>query len=230
MRNQLILSAAVAALVALLVTLASRPETDTKPPQGVEQAESVERSSSTLRPAEPSKQDSRTRGASTSREASPEQTAAMLKRRIEAAARARGWTGDGDEADDALLEMVGQLVRDEMTLAREEARERRGQQRAERRAAMVENFAAKHLLGAEDQGRLSDLMAQEQEEITDLFRQAREDGSWRAARDEAAAVRDETDEALGEILDEEQMDSWQEAREDSRPGHGGRSGRRERRP
>jgi hypothetical protein len=153
----------------------------------------------------------------------------MLNRRIEAAARARGWTGGEEEADEALLELVGQLVRDEMTLAREEARERRGQQRAERRAAMVENFAAKHLLGAEDKGRLSDLMAQEQEEISDLFRQAREDGSWHEARDEAAVVRDETDEALGEILDEEQMESWKEAR-DSRPGHGGRSGRRERRP
>jgi len=230
MRNQLILSAAVAAVVALLVTLASKPETETQPPESIEPTQSAERSSSTLRPTAHPRQGPRTKGTSTSREASPEGADAMLNRRIEAAARARGWTGGEEEADEALLELVGQLVRDEMTLAREEAQERRVQRHAERRAAMVADFVAKHPLGAEDEGRLSDLMTQEQEEITDLFRQAREDGSWHGARDEAAAIRGETDEALGEILDEEQMESWQEVREDSRPGHSGRSGHRERRP
>ena len=71
---------------------------------------------------------------------------------------------------------------------------------------------------------LSTLVEQEHELIATLFRQAREDMSWHEARDEAHALREETDESVAEILEEEQFEAWQESREANSP-HGRRGPR-----
>jgi hypothetical protein len=90
---------------------------------------------------------------------------------------------------------------------------------------MVADFSADQELDAESEARLSQLMMAEHEQIADLFRQAREDGTWHEAREEAGALKDETDEVLKDLLDEEQLDAWKVAREESSPRGRGKGGR-----
>jgi hypothetical protein len=229
MRNQIIVSAAVAGLVALVVSLSTGGSSSPPEPvpaetpnldERVAQLEAKLSSRTTISAS--SRQARGDSGVTEVGEASAEQMEAIMARRVMAAARTKGWDGEEGEASEEFLEEVGRMVRDEMKQAREEAMERRAEHRAQRRADMVADFVAEHSLDAEHKSRLTELMLVEAEQITELFRAAREDGSWHEARDEAHALREDTDGVIAELLDDEEMEAWREAREENST-HGGRS-------
>ena len=85
---------------------------------------------------------------------------------------------------------------------------------------MVRNFASDQGLSQETEASLTSAMQQEHEQIMQLFRDAREDGSWRAARAASETVRSDTDEQMAEVLDEEQLEAWQQLREEENPRRG----------
>ena len=118
------------------------------------------------------------------------------------------------ESDGAVRESLGRVVREEMQTAREERFERRANRRAERRAEMVREFAAEQGLSDEAEETLTAAMDQENEQVMELFREAREDGSWRSARAASEALRAETDEQLAQVLNEEQLEAWQALRQE----------------
>ena len=124
------------------------------------------------------------------------------------------------ESDSAVRESLGRVVREEMQTAREERFERRANRRAERRAEMVRDFAAQQGLSNEVEETLAAAMEQENEQVMELFRAAREDGSWRAARTASEVLRAETDEQLAEVLTEEQSEAWQALRQEGASGRG----------
>jgi hypothetical protein len=146
--------------------------------------------------------------------------------KVEAAAQAQGLVDENGDTSPEVREKLGEIIREEMMTAREEAMDRRMQRRIERREAMVEEFSENQSLDAEQTAFLTEVMLKEQDQIADLFRLAREDGSWRSARREAREIRDESNQSLSEMLTEEQMEAWSEAREESRPGSASRSNRR----
>ncbi len=146
---------------------------------------------------------------------------------VEALARPGGDPGSRAEPAEALRrimesgdpearEALQALVRDELDLARGERWERRMQRRAERQQAQIEQLTVDHQLSGDQVARLEELMEDEQEQIGDLFRAAREDGSFDGARQQARELRQETDETVRDLLDEEQFAGWQEMRDERR--------------
>jgi len=156
---------------------------------------------------------------------SAEEAEAILARKVAAVAQAQGLVDENGETSPEVREQLGKIIREEMATARNEAIERRMQRRAERQEMMVEEFVASHGLDEEQASRMTEIMLKEQDQISQLFLQAREDGTWHEARNEAMELRTESDQALAELLDEEQMSAWQEARDESRSHRGGPRGR-----
>jgi hypothetical protein len=146
--------------------------------------------------------------------------------KVAAAAQAQDLVDENGETPPEVREKLGEIIREEMVTAREEEMDRRMQRRIERREAMVEEFSENQSLDAEQTAFLTEVMLKEHDQIADLFRLAREDGSWRSARREAREIREESDQSLSEMLTEEQMEAWSEAREESRPGGASRGKRR----
>lgn len=116
-------------------------------------------------------------------------------------------------------------------------REQRWAERQERREAQIrervrELAANNHVDGATSL-QLEDLLVTEQAEISDLFRAAREDGSWGEMREKATGIRAETDEEAELLLDAEQYAQYKamRAEEEERWGRRGpRDGRRSDQP
>ena len=154
-----------------------------------------------------------------------EEADSMLARKVAAVAQAQGLVDENGETSPEVREQLGKIIREEMATARNEAIERRMQRRAERQEMMVEEFVASHGLDEEQASRMTEIMLKEQDQISQLFLQAREDGTWHEARNEAMELRTESDQALTELLDDEQMSAWQEARDESRSHRGGPRGR-----
>jgi hypothetical protein len=231
MRNQLLLSSSVAAAVALLVSLLSQGgsgpigATDMEASEGitlrVAELEQEVASLEALLKKRHKRRGAPDKGAGNSWDSVVERAVAAAESREQGAA-----SPGGEDLDDNpdLREKVGRVVREELAQEREQRFEQRFERHAERRATMVANFSADQGLGAESEARLSQLMLAEHEQIADLFRQAREDGTWHEARDEASELKDETDEVLKDLLDEEQLDAWKVVREESGPGGRGKRG------
>lgn len=125
-----------------------------------------------------------------------------------------------DSDDPQVREQFQSLVRDELDVAREERWERRMQRRTERRSAQLERLAADVQLGGDQLAALQGLLEDESEQISDLFRAAREDMSFDEARTAARELREATDEEVGGLLSEEQYSAWQAMRQEERGGRG----------
>ena len=231
MRNQLLVSSCVAALVALLVSLVSQGGSGTDTPTNTETSRELTQRVAGLEQEVASlearlKKRGR-RGAATSR--SDDSWGSIVERAVAAAeSREQGDVSpESEEIEDSpeLRDKVSKVVREEMAQEREQRLEQRFERRAERQARMVANFSEDQGLDDQAGERLSQLMVAEHEQIAELFRQAREDGTWHEARDEASALKDETDEELKVLLDEDQMDAWRVVREESGPHGRGRGSR-----
>lgn len=136
--------------------------------------------------------------------------------------RRRGRRGEDlasslESPDPEVRERVSSLVREEMEAASEERWDQRRKRRTERIEQALTDFASAQSLTPADQDSLTDLWTDEREQIGDLFRKAREDMSWGKARQEAEALREETDASVKAMLSEENYAAWVQMREEENP-------------
>ena len=231
MRNQLLLNSCVAAVVALLVSLLSQGSSGTDDPTHMEASRELPQRVAELEQEVASlearlKKRQGRRGAASSR--SDGSWDSLVERAVAAAESKEQEDpspGNQDIEDNPeLRDKMSQVVREEMAQERAQRLEQRFERRAERQARMVANFSENQGLNAQTEARVSQLMMAEHDQIADLFRQAREDGTWHEARDEAGDLKDETDEVLRDLLDEEQLEAWKVVREENSPHGRGRRG------
>ncbi len=121
---------------------------------------------------------------------------------------------EGD--DPALRARLADAVRDELALEREERWERRKARRAERRERRLQSLAAEANLSDEQLAALSELLADEADQIGTLFHEARQDGSFDEVRETARTIREESDSAVEGLLDSSQIESYSAMREEQR--------------
>lgn len=128
----------------------------------------------------------------------------------------------------ATQEKMSVLVADEIRKfekQRWEDRRTRFAQAQEERLAELADAAG---LTSTQKAKLSQMLAAEREEIGALVERARTDMSWRETRREARAVRARTDENASALLDEDQLEQYQNMRdEEPYAGRGFRGPRRE---
>ncbi|HCP48560.1 MAG TPA: hypothetical protein DIU15_21155 [Deltaproteobacteria bacterium] len=127
---------------------------------------------------------------------------------------------DSDDPD--IRQRLGSLVRDEMEEQREQRREERREKRRQRMEAMLEELAEQHQFTDSQYQGLSDLISEERDEISELFRAAREDHSFGQARERAQEIREETEAEAQNILNEEQYAAWSAKREEELARYYGR--------
>jgi dsDNA-binding SOS-regulon protein len=128
--------------------------------------------------------------------------------------------GAAIEGDPAVRDTLSTIVRDELEAEREERWERRRERMAERSRERLEQLTEEVRLSPHQREQLDGLLAQEREAVGELFRAAREDGSWMDARERSDAVRAASDERAREALDADQYAGWEAMRaeeEDRRP-------------
>lgn len=127
-----------------------------------------------------------------------------------------------DEADPEIQDRIGALVQDQMEEQQEERRQRREQRFAERSAEAVAHLAEQVGLDARQVQTLNAALEAEREQTFALFRAAREDQTWGAAREKADAIRAQTDSDVAQTLDAEQLQAWQEMRDEEQERRRGR--------
>ena len=127
-----------------------------------------------------------------------------------------------DEGDPEVEERIGALVRDQLETEREERWDRRQERMEERSRERLTTLADDVGLDAAQVDVLHAALTAERDQIVPLFRAAREDGNWREAREKATVVRAATDEQVAESLDAEQLQGWQEMRDEEQTQRRGR--------
>ena len=175
-------------------------------------------------------------GGSSSGDEELERRVARLEKRVRqlegqvrmGAMRADGSPGPLDlqdpESNAQIHEVVEGALADAREAERAEREERRQQwmdsRREEALAALVEQAG----IAAEKSQQIGELWKTEQEQLGDLFQRAR-DGEldFRAARDQAEAIRSATDAAAYEGMSDDQRTTYDENRPGP-PGRGGRGG------
>lgn len=118
------------------------------------------------------------------------------------------------DAQEPLQARVGELVREQLQEERDERWERRRQRMEERTAKRLDQLAADAGLNPSQVDELEAALILEREEIMEMFRAAREDGSFGEARTKAEAIKEATDSKVGELLDGTQRDAWDAYREE----------------
>lgn len=111
---------------------------------------------------------------------------------------------------------VAQIVQDQFSNMRGEWREMRRARHEARDEERVERFAETAGLDEEQATQMTTLLAQEREQVTAVRRAARDDYDFRGAREKVREVRQATDQALGEVFDERQLELWREDRSQRR--------------
>jgi hypothetical protein len=128
-----------------------------------------------------------------------------------------------DSDDPEVRERLRDVVLSEMQAENErrwETRTERWKQHAKER---LDEAAEEHDWSPEQVQKLSMMLDAERDELSGVFRAARENMQWREAREKAREVREKTDENALAVLDDEAYAGWTEMRE------GERNERRERR-
>lgn len=119
-----------------------------------------------------------------------------------------------DEGDPEVEGRLSALVRDELEAERDAEWDRRRERRSERSRERIDELASQVGLDASQVEFLNETLEAERDQIFPLFRAAREDGTFREAREQAEAIRAETDEKVAGTLAGEQLEAWQELREE----------------
>ncbi len=123
------------------------------------------------------------------------------------------------EADpDSAPEGVKQLVRDEVQQMREDRWGRRESRMVERLEKRLEQFTSDAGLSTSQSKTIGRLLREEQGQLFDALREARKNMSWEDARAKMDALREKTDERVGEALDPEQVPAYEAAREEGLGG------------
>lgn len=123
-----------------------------------------------------------------------------------------GAVSEAIEADPAVRDKITTLVRDELQAERDDRWQRRRTRREEQAAQRLDELTQEAALTSEQRDQLDTLLAGERDTVSELFRAAREDGSWSEAREQADALRLANDESARGLLEETQFEAWQTMR------------------
>jgi hypothetical protein len=130
--------------------------------------------------------------------------------------------------DPEVRDRLRAVIQEEQDQIREQRWETRNQRWKERTQKEIRDFAAKANLSAAQSAEISTLLDTERDTISGIFQKARQDMSFREAREKVSALREENDAKAKEILDEEQHAPFMEMREESSMGFGAGRGRNRR--
>ncbi len=121
------------------------------------------------------------------------------------------------------------LVDQKMQARRDERWARRSERVAEHDAEMIQAVRDKHEVDDDAAEKMSALLSAEREQVFAHFREARDNGGWREARDKIQAITQETDSNVAALLDEEAFATWSALRDEraSRWERGRGRGRRD---
>ncbi len=151
------------------------------------------------------------------RDPDPEQRMrARMRDAIEAAEPGLGGSmeavGEAIEADPEVREKITSLVRDELEAERDERWERRRERWAERSEQRLDELNEQLALSPSQRTQLAAVLSDERDVLGELFRAAREDGSWMEAREQADGIKAANDQRARDALDDEQYTGWQAMR------------------
>ena len=135
---------------------------------------------------------------------------------------------DDPEASAFVYDVVEEAMADAREAERVEREERRRERMSEFREESLDALAQAANLPAPTREKIGGLWEAEQEQMLQLFSRVREEGGdFRAAREQAEAIRGETDAAAKALLDGDQQAAYDEHRPSpgGRGGGGGRGGR-----
>ena len=127
-----------------------------------------------------------------------------------------------DEGDPEVEDRIGALVKDQLVEEREERWERRQERLEQRSQERVARLAEEVGLDAGQVEALNAALEEEREQTYTLFRAAREDHTWGDAREKADVIRAATDADVAGTLNAEQLDAWQQMRDDEQAQRRGR--------
>jgi hypothetical protein len=127
-----------------------------------------------------------------------------------------------DSDNPEVRERIKGVVAEEQQRLHQEHRQERMQRWAERSREMVGQLARDHGFSEEQTDRVNAQLDQEREQIRSLFEGATGETGFRGLREQMRAIRDQTDGAVKELLDEGQFAAYQTMREEQRPRFGGR--------
>lgn len=135
------------------------------------------------------------------------------------------------DIDDPEVRMkLRNVIAEERESAREERRNRTLERREEAIRERVRGVADEAGFDHTTATQVEDILVVELAEISELFRKAREDGSWRDARDQISTVRRASDEQARALMNDEEYEAYEEMRNEELERWGrGRRGRGDRR-
>ncbi len=120
--------------------------------------------------------------------------------------------GAAIEADPAVRDKITNLVRDELAAERDERWDRRRERWGERAEQRLDELSQAISLSPGQREQLGTVLSDERDTVGDLFRAAREDGSWMEAREQAVTIRAASDAQVKALLDETQYAGWEAMR------------------
>lgn len=125
--------------------------------------------------------------------------------------------------DTAVRNQLRKVIAAERQAERDKRWDRRQERAAERSRQMVADLAESVDLSEDQQAMLQSKLDEERAVIMNLFKSAREDGTWREAHKESQDVKASTDAQLKEALSAEQYARYQEMRDEANSWgrHGG---------
>jgi hypothetical protein len=129
---------------------------------------------------------------------------------------AEGLASDAPEVQEQLRAAVSA----ELERERDERWQRRSERWKEDARERLTALADEVALDETEVVKIGSMLDAERDEISALFRTARQDGTFREARREAVAARERTDENVRALLDDDKYDGWQKMREREREDTG----------
>jgi len=109
---------------------------------------------------------------------------------------------------------VQDLVREEMETQRTERWERRRERIEQRSADRMDQLASDADLSEDQHESVSTLLSTERDRVFELFAEARQTMAWDEAREQAEAIRAESDAKVAELLSPTQQEAFQAMREE----------------
>jgi hypothetical protein len=127
-----------------------------------------------------------------------------------------------ESEDPEVRERLRDVIDDELQSRREQRRAERREQKKANAEKMVQGLISEYGISDSQAGSLRELLSDEHDQIRELFELARQDHSWGEARDKAQDLREENNEDVSELLDEDAYKAWQEQRDAEIARHYGR--------
>jgi hypothetical protein len=148
----------------------------------------------------------------------------------------KGVAARQEKAEDVVLDVLDapdweargrleEIVSEKLDAERESRWQQRSARMKERVVEHTKAFATDNGLDDKQERDLTQVLAREQEDVTEFFRQARADMNFELAREQADALREETDKEAADILDAKQFEAYKKDREEEGTFPGRRRGR-----